>query len=128
MQDDSEMVVDAHEVEMMADEPEGGDPDEGDFSEIPNFPQVSALDARGRVVETRRVPIPAHRLTPLKQSWMAIYQPLVEHMLLQVRFNPKRRSVDIRVSPPHIAHPSDLFYLMTTLPSPPSIVLKHMFI
>ena len=92
---DSEMVVDAHEIENMADENEG---DDENFNEgVPSFPALSTFDASGRVIEKRRVPVPPNRLTPLKQHWMAIYQPLVEHMKLQVRFNPKRRCVDLRV-------------------------------
>merc|ERR1711904_196127 len=46
----------------------------------------------------RRIPVPPHRLTPLKNQWMEILQPLVEHMKLQVRTNTKRRAVEIRNS------------------------------
>lgn len=50
-------------------------------------------------IEYRKVPIPAHRLTPLKKEWMNIYKPLVEHLKLQVRFNPKIRGVELRTCP-----------------------------
>lgn len=46
----------------------------------------------------RKVPIPPHRLTPLRNSWLKIYTPLVEQMKLQVRFNTKNRSVELRTS------------------------------
>lgn len=46
--------------------------------------------------ETRRIPIPPHRLTPLKHCWTKIYQPLVEFLNLQVRMNLKTKSVEIR--------------------------------
>ena len=46
----------------------------------------------------RKVPIPAHRYTPLKENWMKIYTPVVEHLHLQIRFNLKSRNVEIRVS------------------------------
>jgi len=36
--------------------------------------------------ETRKVPVPPHRFTPLKNAWPQIYPPLVEHLKLQVCF------------------------------------------
>lgn len=48
--------------------------------------------------EFRRVPIPPHRMTPLKREWINIYTPLVEMLGLQVRMNVKRRAVEIKVS------------------------------
>ncbi|KAG6460634.1 hypothetical protein O3G_MSEX012106 [Manduca sexta] len=47
----------------------------------------------------RKVPVPAHRYTPLKESWLKIFTPIVEHLLLQVRFNTKTRNVEIKVGP-----------------------------
>lgn len=35
------------------------------------------------LAETRKVPIPPHRFTPLKNSWTKIYPPLVNHLKLQ---------------------------------------------
>lgn len=37
-------------------------------------------------------------MTPLKNEWMKIYSPLVDHLKLQVRMNVKSKSVEIRVS------------------------------
>jgi len=48
--------------------------------------------------EYRKVPVPRHRYTPLKQNWESILKTLVEHMKLQVRMNTKRRTVEIRTS------------------------------
>lgn len=48
--------------------------------------------------EMKRVHVPAHRYTPLKESWESIMRPLVDFMKLQVRFNPKNRSVELRNS------------------------------
>lgn len=45
----------------------------------------------------RKVPIPPHRMTPLRDNWLKIYSPLVEHMKLQIRFNTKSKSVEIKV-------------------------------
>jgi RNA-binding protein PNO1 len=48
--------------------------------------------------EMRKVSIPPHRMTPLKQNWPTIYPPLVEHLQLQVRMNIKRKQVELRTS------------------------------
>jgi RNA-binding protein PNO1 len=48
--------------------------------------------------ETRRIPMPPHRMTPLKKDWVNIFGPLTEILGLQVRMNVQRRSVEIRVS------------------------------
>ena len=50
------------------------------------------------ISETRKVPIPPHRMTPLRSSWPKIYPPLVEHLKLQVRMNIKSRAVELRTS------------------------------
>ncbi|XP_022198877.1 RNA-binding protein pno1 [Nilaparvata lugens] len=50
-------------------------------------------------VEMRKVPVPSHRYTPLKENWMKIFSPVVEHLKLQIRFNLKSRNVEIRSSP-----------------------------
>lgn len=49
-------------------------------------------------VQTRKVPIPPHRMTPLKSAWPKIYTPLIEHLKLQVRMNPKQKRVELRTS------------------------------
>jgi len=46
--------------------------------------------------EMRRVPVPSHRLAPLKEHWLKIYTPVVEHLRLDIRFNVKSRNVEIR--------------------------------
>lgn len=46
--------------------------------------------------EVRRVPVPSHRLTPLKDHWIQIYTPVVEHLKLDIRFNVKSRNIEIR--------------------------------
>jgi RNA-binding protein PNO1 len=38
------------------------------------------------------------RITPLKESWMKIFSPIVEQLQLQIRFNIKARQVEIRMS------------------------------
>lgn len=49
-------------------------------------------------IETRKVPVPPHRMTPLKANWPKIYPPLVEHLKLQMRMNIKNRAVELRTS------------------------------
>lgn len=63
----------------------------------PLFTPIKTSDAVYRV-ETRKVPVPPHRMTPLKNSWAKIYPPLVEHLKLQVRMNIKNRAVELRTS------------------------------
>ncbi|RSH87079.1 pre-rRNA-processing protein pno1 [Saitozyma podzolica] len=48
--------------------------------------------------EFRRVPIPPHRMSPLKREWVNIYTPMVEMLGLQVRMNVKRRCVEMKSS------------------------------
>ena len=48
--------------------------------------------------QLRRIPIPPHRMTPLKNDWHKIYTPLVEMAGLMVRMNVKRRMVEIKSS------------------------------
>ena len=67
-------------------------------SAAPVFPELPASAQRSTLKsETRRVPIPPHRMTPLKKEWVNIFGPLTEMLGLQVRMNVPRRSVEIRV-------------------------------
>lgn len=50
-------------------------------------------------IDMRKVPIPNHRYGPLKENWMKIFTPVVEHLKLQVRFNLRSKNVEIRLSP-----------------------------
>jgi len=59
----------------------------------PETPQTLAHRA-----ESRKVPVPPHRMTPLKNAWPKIYPPLVEHLKLQVRMNIKSKAVELRTS------------------------------
>lgn len=63
----------------------------------PRFAPSSARAEAVRV-EHRKVPIPPHRMTPLKASWPKIYPPLVEHLKLQCRMNMKSKAVELRTS------------------------------
>ncbi|CAM9011647.1 unnamed protein product [Wickerhamomyces anomalus] len=47
-------------------------------------------------IESRKVPVPPHRMSPLKNAWPKIYPPLVDHLKLQVRMNLKTKTVELR--------------------------------
>lgn len=63
----------------------------------PQFPPAADRPAALHK-DQRKVPIPPHRMTPLKLSWPKIYPPLVEHLKLQVRMNKKSKMVELRTS------------------------------
>jgi len=71
--------------------------DTGTSTKRPSFPpaiETSGVDSGGR--EFRKVPVPPHRYTPLKENWMNIFNPIVEHLNLQIRFNLSKKMVEIR--------------------------------
>ncbi|KJZ79075.1 Pre-rRNA-processing protein PNO1 [Hirsutella minnesotensis 3608] len=101
---DHEFLLDAQDsavVEPQASAPQdqGGDDNSMAIDEEgrPRFAPSRDIDPVTRV-ETRKVPVPPHRMTPLKQSWPTIYPPLVEHLKLQCRMNIKRKTVELRTS------------------------------
>merc|ERR1712080_457274 len=61
----------------------------------PSFPPIKK-EKLADGSEGRKVPVPSHRYTPLKENWMKIFEPIVEHLKLQVRFNLKTRNVEIK--------------------------------
>lgn len=65
----------------------------------PAFPPLPASAQTGLLKsEIRRIPMPPHRMTPLKNDWANIFTPLTEILGLQVRMNVQKRSVEVRVS------------------------------
>ena len=48
--------------------------------------------------DSRKILVPPHRMTPLKNAWPQIYPPLVQHLKLQVRMQPHRKTIEMRVS------------------------------
>ncbi|EPS96814.1 hypothetical protein FOMPIDRAFT_97540 [Fomitopsis schrenkii] len=68
-------------------------------SSAPAFPPLPASAQRTTLKsEMRRIPIPPHRMTPLKKDWVNIFSPLTEMLQLQVRMNVQRKCVEIRTS------------------------------
>ena len=78
----------------------------GESVEIPQFEPLTAKEAAGKT-EFRRIPVPPHRFSPLKKEWMSIYSPIVEHLKLDVRMNPRNRCVEIKTS----QHTQDIDHL-----------------
>ncbi|KDN52522.1 eukaryotic type KH-domain (KH-domain type I) [Tilletiaria anomala UBC 951] len=73
--------------------------------DVPKFAPISkaaqaAATQQAQVTngQLRKIPIPPHRMTPLKNDWAKIFSPLVEMAGLQVRMNVKRRMVEIKAS------------------------------
>ncbi|KAK2852997.1 hypothetical protein Q7C36_008198 [Tachysurus vachellii] len=62
----------------------------------PQFPPISGDKLKGGADEMRKIPVPSHRYTPLKENWLKIFTPIVENLQLQVRFNLKTRNVEIK--------------------------------
>ncbi|EPQ57994.1 hypothetical protein GLOTRDRAFT_35691 [Gloeophyllum trabeum ATCC 11539] len=74
-------------------------PDVSNQTAAPVFPPLPAGAGDGPLKsETRRVPIPPHRMTPLKKEWINVFGPLTEMLGLQVRMNVQRRCVEMRTS------------------------------
>ncbi len=46
----------------------------------------------------RRIPIPPHRITPLRNVWEKVVTTIVENLKLQIRMNTKRKAVEIKTS------------------------------
>lgn len=84
--DDDELMIDASAPSLSAP------------TAAPVFPPAAPSKNKALLApETRRVPIPPHRMTPLKKDWINIFGPLTEILGLQVRMNVQRRCVEIRV-------------------------------
>lgn len=52
-----------------------------------------------QTTDTRKIFVPNTRLNPLKENWTRIFTPIVEHLKLQIRFNGRTKTVEIRPSP-----------------------------
>jgi hypothetical protein len=59
----------------------------------PKFPPLTSYEQNGKKIEFRRVPVPQHRMTPLKNNWLALYKPVTENLKLDMRMNLKTKKV-----------------------------------
>merc|ERR1711978_409931 len=62
----------------------------------PNLPEISSEKLVNTKSDLRKVPVPPNRYTPLKENWMKIFAPVVEHLHLQIRFNLSKKNVELR--------------------------------
>ncbi|XP_039962173.1 RNA-binding protein pno1 [Bactrocera neohumeralis] len=60
--------------------------------------RLQAPRAKRQKSDTRKISVPPHRYSSLKEHWMKIFTPVVEHMKLQIRFNMKAKQVELRIS------------------------------
>ncbi|ALC49388.1 l-1-G0004 [Drosophila busckii] len=84
--------VDTQDVEMLVDTATGIEG--GQRSSNSQAPKAKRIRS-----ELRKVSVPPHRYSSLKEQWMKIFTPVVEHMKLQIRFNMKARQVELRIGP-----------------------------
>lgn len=63
---------------------------------LPHFEPIKKDKLSNGELESRKISVPAHRYSPLKENWMKIFTPIVEHLRLQIKFNLKTRFVEIR--------------------------------
>lgn len=68
-----------------------------DESGKPRFQSASTSGMKVKL-ESRKVAVPPHRMTPLKATWPKIYPPLIDHLKLQVRMNLKTKTVELRTN------------------------------
>ena len=61
----------------------------------PDFPAYRETQANVSK-EFRKIPVPPHRMTPLREHWEDIVGPIVEHMKLQIKMNIKLKRVELR--------------------------------
>lgn len=79
----NQMVFKAEDVERRS-----MDQEDEDMAEVPTikpaFPALKASQLNQGVDEYRKIRVPNHRYTPLRENWEHILRPLVEYLKLQV--------------------------------------------
>ncbi|QEU60056.1 Pno1 [Kluyveromyces lactis] len=114
--DDADVLIDQDGDAMLVDEENNEESnkkkeDAGvvlDAEGKPRFTSAASSAQTKVKLESRKVSVPPHRMTPLKNNWSKIYPPLVDHLKLQVRMNLKTKSVELRTHPKHTTDPGAL--------------------
>ncbi|KAI5963957.1 PNO1 [Candida margitis] len=99
-QDDEGMLIDTENIpteELQQAQAADSQKVELDESGKPKFSGEAQSNMKVKL-ESRKVPVPPHRMTPLKNVWTKIYPPLVDHLKLQVRMNLKTKTVELRTN------------------------------
>ncbi|KAI5961869.1 PNO1 [Candida pseudojiufengensis] len=98
--DDDEMLIDTENVPITSTDSttqiSNTTPDLDETGK-PKFTTESNSNMKVKL-ESRKVPVPPHRMTPLKNVWTKIFPPLVDHLKLQVRMNLKTKTVELRTN------------------------------
>ena len=94
MSGDDEMELEEDGAGM---EEEGEDEVMTDGVRRPLFaPLTAGDDSLESKTQYRRIRCPPHRLTPLREKWDLLMNPIVEYLKLNIRFNTKNKSVEIK--------------------------------
>jgi len=92
----------AMEADFIVDDEElmGGEEEDVVEIENPDKPMYPALNLAGESRETEElaVPVPTHRLGPLRRDWPKIYEPIVTNLKLQIRMNTRNKCVELRTT------------------------------
>lgn len=56
------------------------------------------LVEKGQKAMYRKVNVPAHRFSPLKEHWMALYTPVTKQMKIDMRMNLKLKKVELKTT------------------------------
>ncbi|KAK9740814.1 hypothetical protein RND81_03G062300 [Saponaria officinalis] len=62
----------------------------------PKFAPLKAHEIYSGDVQFKTVTVPPHRYTPLKKAWLDIFTPIDEKMHIDIKFNPKTRTVALK--------------------------------
>jgi len=68
-----------------------------EFNNVIDF-EKTTVNELSKKSDLRRIPVPPHRLTPLRNNWEKIVTTVVENMKLQIRMNTKKKCVEIKTS------------------------------
>lgn len=63
-----------------------------------NIDEITKPSQLTQMADFRRVSVPQHRMTPLRNNWETIVKTIVERLKLQIRMNVKKKCVEIRTS------------------------------
>jgi hypothetical protein len=92
--EDSSVLIDSSLVDAPVD---GGVVEQEASYPSHTFAQLSAQDMNDPRNELRKIPVPPHRMTPLRNRWLELCNPIVTHLKLQIRMNTHTRNVEIKV-------------------------------
>jgi len=95
--EDDEMLISTTDAPAVQDVAQAPEDTAMTVDSQPLFAAEKATNAHVRS-ESRKVAVPPHRWTPLKNAWPKVYPPLVEHLKLQCRVNTKNKNVELRTS------------------------------